>query len=166
MGRRPQTDKPLPQGPFTGKVFYMTFCIAFYQCNFSSYPRPSTTQTSDRSCGTCLLLNCLLLGVRRIVRWGDDCVGGISSGGGGRRQLRHSRAHSLQAAQLRLQFSLLALQLRHLQTKFLSPLLVKCTIAGLGLLEVSLSWSGIISSWARGIYIYPHYLQYFYRFNW
>jgi hypothetical protein len=69
------------------------------------------------SAGTWLLLSCLLLDVRRIVRWGDHCVGGVSGrgGGGSERLLRHSRAHSLQAAQLSLQFSLLTLQLCHLQ---------------------------------------------------
>jgi hypothetical protein len=30
-GSRPQTDKHLPQNPFTGKFFQMTFCIAFYE---------------------------------------------------------------------------------------------------------------------------------------
>jgi hypothetical protein len=79
--------------------------------------------------------------VRGIVRWGDDCVGGISSGGcGGGGRLRHSRAHSLQAAQLSLQFSLLALQLSYLQAIFFYRfLLVKnVLLPGLGLLEAGL----------------------------
>jgi hypothetical protein len=35
-GRGPQTDKQLPQSPFTGQLFYKTsFGIAFYQSNLS-----------------------------------------------------------------------------------------------------------------------------------
>jgi hypothetical protein len=30
-GSGPQTDKNLPQSPFAGKFFKMTFCIAFYK---------------------------------------------------------------------------------------------------------------------------------------
>jgi hypothetical protein len=37
-GRGPQTNKNLPQSPFTGQCFYVTtFGIAFYQSNLSTH---------------------------------------------------------------------------------------------------------------------------------
>jgi hypothetical protein len=38
-GSGPQTDKHLPQSPFTRKFFLMmTLCIAFYECYLSTLP--------------------------------------------------------------------------------------------------------------------------------
>ncbi len=37
-GRGPQTDKHLPQSPFTSKFLQMTtFCVAFYESNLSMH---------------------------------------------------------------------------------------------------------------------------------
>jgi hypothetical protein len=38
MGSGPQSHKHLPQSPFTGKFFEMTFCIVFYEsCLFTLF---------------------------------------------------------------------------------------------------------------------------------
>ncbi len=54
-GRGPQTDKHLPQSPFTGQLFQITtFGISFYQSNISTQPTFIKQQLHNTVCVECL----------------------------------------------------------------------------------------------------------------